>query len=444
MPDDQSSTATQRVRAFTGPAAIGGRRPLWSDGPGASEATNALLAGVPPVAGSVTRELWERTERKRFDVMVSGQRMDAEYDRYTKSPEELLAEIRANRLEWVRRGMDSRSDVPAELRDALGSQLVAADLARFEHLVPQVAKSTWYSGYIVRYGPRPVARVFADVFGILTELALRRDEQGQARRWSEARNDVLRTEHNWRPRTLLVRERGVQTRNSGLVFALRTQTHDRVEVQRTVAQFPPDPGIGGRTGASPAGAARGVEVDGRSAGGAGSPRGRARRVRPVAGRSGDLRPPTRVVTARTMVGLLGDLDMAAPGSERVWLLEGLRAALGEVVRDPRVSPGQRLSVVREALGVLRSGAVESEADLGMGGSRGGDRTPGKQEATGSRRVEEVLGEVLYEVERLEQRLVSLGYTWGVITGTAHPPDDDQWRTIPQPALTMVMASPTGA
>jgi hypothetical protein len=248
MPDDQSSIATQRVRASTGLVVGGVSLPLWNDVPAAPDATNTLLAGSPPAAATVTRELWQRMERKRMDVMVSGQKMDAEYDRHTMSPEELLAEIRVNRLEWVRRGMDSRSDVPAELRDTLGHDLSAADLADFEQSIRELTKATSYSGYIIRYGPRPGARVLADVFGTLTDLALARDEYDRARRWNDARNDVLRTEHNWRPRTLLARERGAQTHNRGLALLLRTQTHDQAEVQRTVVQFPPDSGVGRRTG----------------------------------------------------------------------------------------------------------------------------------------------------------------------------------------------------
>ncbi|HET9658377.1 MAG TPA: hypothetical protein VFP72_23700 [Kineosporiaceae bacterium] len=251
MPDDQASVATQRVRASVGAAVSSGALPLWSDGSAPLAASNMLVMGLPPAAGTVTREFWQRMERKRLDVMVSGQKMDAEYDRELMNSGAVLAEIRANRLEWVRRGMDSRSDVPAELRDSLGHDLVDADLTRFEESVGRLTQASEYAGYIVRYGPRPVARVMADVYGVLTELATRRGEPERARHWVQARNEVLRTDHNWRPRTLLARERGMAGRNRGLAMGLRTQTHDQVDVSRTVVQFPPDSGVGRPGGVRP-------------------------------------------------------------------------------------------------------------------------------------------------------------------------------------------------
>jgi hypothetical protein len=248
MPDDQASIASQRVRGAAGLAVGGGSLPLWHDGPSTENSENFVMVGPPPVSATVTQELWQRMDRKRLDVMVSGQKMDAEYDRHTMSAEELLAETQVNRLEWIRRAMESRSDVPAELQDTLGYELAAADLTRFDRIIREVSKTTSYAGFIIRYGPRPVARVLADIFGSLVKLSIARAELDQAERWNEARNDVLRTELNWRPRTILARERGAQTRSRGLALLLRTQTHDQVEVQRTIAQYPPDSGVGQRTG----------------------------------------------------------------------------------------------------------------------------------------------------------------------------------------------------
>jgi hypothetical protein len=254
MPDDQASVAAQRVRGTAGLAVGGSSLPLWHDGSSTANSENFVMVGPPPVSATVTQELWQRMDRKRLDVMVAGQKMDAEYDRHTMSAEELLAETQVNRLEWIRRAMESRSDVPAELQNTLGYELADADLARFDRIIREVSKTTSYAGFIIRYGPRPVARVLADVFGSLVKLSVARAELDQAERWNEARNDVLRTELNWRPRTILARERGAQTRSRGLALLLRTQTHDQVEVQRTIAQYPPDSGVGHRTGISDAGA----------------------------------------------------------------------------------------------------------------------------------------------------------------------------------------------
>lgn len=233
--NELGSSATQRIRGSIGWSEQSGNTSAWAQD---TRHHNTLSGGVLPLAPSLTREFYQHADRNAIGAMGVGQKWDSDHDRFAYTPEEMLAEIRTNELEWVGRGMQTVDGVPPELMDTLGRDIARARLLRFSEAITHLGRSTKYANYNINYSMRPEAQAYLDAYQAEATLAARRGDHEQARRWRAARDQLLNAESTWRPLTLIVRERGREIHTQGIALGVKTQTHDQVEVQRTAAQYP--------------------------------------------------------------------------------------------------------------------------------------------------------------------------------------------------------------
>ncbi|HET9657509.1 MAG TPA: hypothetical protein VFP72_19310 [Kineosporiaceae bacterium] len=232
---DHASTAAQRIRFGIGlPASLAGQALSTGVGDGGRLAnpTQSLQAGL-------TRELYQRLERRRINDMSIGRTGEADFDRVTDDPAPLLSETAVNELGWVRRGMDTMEGIPAELMPTFGRDLARARMLRFRQELRHLGRTTTYPVYTVRYSRQPQAQTHLDITQSLATLARQRRDHTTARRWAATRDTLLLHPSTWRPRTVFARERGSRTRTRGFALLIRGQSHEQVEVNRTAAQFPP-------------------------------------------------------------------------------------------------------------------------------------------------------------------------------------------------------------
>jgi hypothetical protein len=232
---DRTSTATQRIRLTVGaPTTIAGQA-LSTDTDSGGQLVNPAL----PLPTALSRELYQRLERRRINDMRIGRTGEADFDRVTDDPAPLLSETAANELGWISRGMSTMEGIPAELMPTFGRDLARARIQRFRHELQHLGRTTKHPSYTVRYSRQPQAQTHLDITDSLAAIARRRRDQTTAHRWAATRDSLLLLESTWMPRTVFARDRGSRTRTRGLAFLLRGQTYEQIEVNRTAAQFPP-------------------------------------------------------------------------------------------------------------------------------------------------------------------------------------------------------------
>ncbi|QKJ89143.1 hypothetical protein PMPD1_4242 [Paramixta manurensis] len=192
-----------------------------------------------PLQFAINRDIAWHVERHEISPFTIDDKQDADLDRHYSSATDMLAEISANREEWLMRCIETlepdgdRRDTP-ELR-----QQAAVIMDEFEQTITQLAKQSKYCLYNVNYSLKGEAGAEIDSYRALIQLARNSGDEARVGELEKAVDEILQMRGSWRPLMLIIRERARDASTKGLRYAVRFQYNKSNEGQRTAAQFPP-------------------------------------------------------------------------------------------------------------------------------------------------------------------------------------------------------------
>lgn len=193
-----------------------------------------------PLQWSITRELaWFKAQHEISPFIIEDQQ-DADIDRHTATPDDILGEIKENRDAWLMRCIETlEPDAEGNKDNPANRKAAALHLDAFEKTVAGLGRDSRYCHYNVNYSMRGATGVQIDVYRGLKRLAVQRGDAVAAQEAQNAIDDMLRMRSTWRPLMLIVRERARDSTSTGWRSLLRWQHIGNIDAQRTAAQFPP-------------------------------------------------------------------------------------------------------------------------------------------------------------------------------------------------------------
>lgn len=205
------------------------------------------FAGGAPWRLQAERRLFWHMEKNSVSPFNLHGKQDADLDRHSAKPQDMLSEIQLNRPLWLARCLEvidpesaSRPDTPESRKVAAEKLEAAADLLHaLEDEIEESGRRSDYSQYNINYSMKPNAGAWIDSFRALEALARQRNDDDTAQRYQLAADRVLGFESTWRALMLIVREKGKQSVSLGINYGARLQRVHGAEGQRTAVQFPP-------------------------------------------------------------------------------------------------------------------------------------------------------------------------------------------------------------
>jgi hypothetical protein len=197
-------------------------------------------AGIPGAVVDANRDFAQHLEKHGFSPFSIGGKQDADIDRHYSGPEQMLAELAHNREIWLERCVETLEPDAAGEKDTPDNRARAVQLMEnFKQEVRHLGETSQYCQYNLNYSLRGQAAAWIDSLRLGQSLALERGDTEHARRAMAAIDEVLAQPSSFRPLTLIVREKGKDSRDQGVDYVLRREKNRTVEGQRTAAQYPP-------------------------------------------------------------------------------------------------------------------------------------------------------------------------------------------------------------
>lgn len=237
---DTGDTARQKVALGLQVSALlaadpSGGEALWHAGE-----NGAIKRGGVPGQLELSRDLYRNIEKHSVSPFTIGGKQDADLDRHYSTAEDMLAEIRRYREDWLARCVETLEPDAQGNKDTPANRNAAEAMLRsFEARVAELGRNSRLCEYNVNYTMRPQASAWIDTFRALEGLATLRGDAQAAAEAHSACDAILQQDSTWRPLILIVREKGRDVRTLGWNLVLRLQRSIGVEGQRTAAQFPP-------------------------------------------------------------------------------------------------------------------------------------------------------------------------------------------------------------
>lgn len=202
---------------------------------GASAQTQSLPLGV-----SITRDVHWHMDRKDISAFQVDGKFDADLDRYHATAKDMLAEIGANRENWLRQAISKMpADENGEKNTPMNRMRAATQLEAFESAVRDIDKNNKLCHFQINYSLSLHIGPWIDNLRALAQQAQARGDHETA---NQARNDidaVLQMPGAWHATRLAVRKRVREQQAFGLRSFVRLQATRGAEGQQTLAQFPP-------------------------------------------------------------------------------------------------------------------------------------------------------------------------------------------------------------
>jgi len=193
-----------------------------------------------PLQLGATREIAWAMEKHEISPFLIDDKQDADLDRHSATPAQMLAEIAGNRENWIMRCVETLEPDHTGQKDTPDNKRRAAILLHeFEQDIEKLGKTSRYCQFNVNYSMKAQHGAWIDGYRALAELASQHGDAEGVRNAQQAIDDILLMRGTWRPLMLIVRERARDSSTRGWRSLLRWQRISNVDGQRTAAQFPP-------------------------------------------------------------------------------------------------------------------------------------------------------------------------------------------------------------
>jgi hypothetical protein len=194
---------------------------------------------VPTQLGASRDFAWVK-EQHEISPFLIGDKQDADLDRHSSAPADMLTEISGNRESWLTRCIETLEPDATGEKDNPDNRLSAAVLLdKFEQDITKLGKTSKYCHYNVNYSMRGETGAWIDGYRAIAQLAMQRGDHEGVRKADESIDKIVVMRATWRPLMLIVRERTRDSTTIGWRSLLRWQRLANVDAQRTAVQFPP-------------------------------------------------------------------------------------------------------------------------------------------------------------------------------------------------------------
>ncbi len=204
-----------------------------------------LHAGVslPGASALYSKDLYQTEERNTITATTVGGRMDVEFERQTLSPNQLLAEVGAQREAWLARAMAHNKSAPAGQGGSAGQELAVQQLDSFIREVKKLAEDKPDNGmfhrFVVNQTLTEPARTAVEVLEARGRVATLRGDTAELATIAQERQRILDEPSSRQPGVLLVTSHSDESARKGLPAVVIAQRTFEAEAQHVAAQFPP-------------------------------------------------------------------------------------------------------------------------------------------------------------------------------------------------------------
>ncbi|KAF1028997.1 MAG: hypothetical protein GAK37_01969 [Pseudomonas sp.] len=233
---DKSDIAQQRV----GAAANFNFTPIGSSSVPMGNGHHGVQGQSLGLQGGVSRDLAWAYEKNEVSPYLFNGKLGAELERQYSTPKDLLAEIHANRDQWLLTCLKKLEPDTNGNKDTPDNRLRAGILLeQFETRLKQLDKDNHFCAYSVVYVMKDRVAATVDGYRGMQELARQRGDAAGEARADLAIEELMLMRGSWEPKMMIARERAGDSTTKGWRNLVRWQKVSNVDAQRSAALFPP-------------------------------------------------------------------------------------------------------------------------------------------------------------------------------------------------------------
>ncbi len=233
--DSHASMATQKLKASGG---LVQRPNLPGEHALHGGAHGSFATPTVPLPVTVTRTMWQQSERMHVYPRIVDGKFDADHDRVYTSATAALAELSEHRDAWIARALEVMPYVPGALKDTVGRELAERQIDQLMVDIRHLHKTSKFATYTLTYSIRPQAQAQVDVAHAMQFFAERRGDAEELARQAALRDQVMNQPASWRPLHYIVKEKGQESLSLGLNFVVRDQYVFTAEAHGVPNRFP--------------------------------------------------------------------------------------------------------------------------------------------------------------------------------------------------------------
>lgn len=233
--DSHASMATQKLKASGG---LVQRPNLPGEHALHGGAHGSFATPTVPLPVTVTRTMWQQSERMHVYPRIVDGKFDADHDRVYTSATAALAELSEQRDAWIARALEVMPYVPEALKDTVGRELAERQIDQLMADIRHLKKTSEFATYTLTYSIRPQPQAQVDVAHAMQFFAERRGDAEELARQAALRDQVMNQPASWRPLHYIVKEKGQESLSLGLNFVVRDQYVFTAEAHGVPNRFP--------------------------------------------------------------------------------------------------------------------------------------------------------------------------------------------------------------